>query len=107
LPKRWRAPSRGQAFGDVALIVFLIAQCLDGVFAYVGVAMFGIGIEANPIIASAMTQLGPGIGLTGAKVLSGGLGICLRICEIHQAVALLSAFYLAVAVAPWTVILFL
>lgn len=83
-----------------------MAQGLDGVFTYVGVTTFGVGIEANPIIASLMTHLGPGVGLAGAKVLAGFLGICLHLREIHQAVALLSGFYLVVAVAPWTIILF-
>ena len=94
-------------FGDVALLAFLVAQCLDGVFTYVGVTTFGIGIEGNPIITALMTTLGHGTGLLGAKVVAVLLGICLHLRQIHRAVATLAAFYFMVAVAPWTAILFL
>jgi hypothetical protein len=97
-------PSR---FGDIALIAFLMAQCLDGVFTYVGVMTYGLGIEANPIVAGLMVSLGHGPGLFGAKVLAGVLGICLHMRAIHRAVAVLATFYFAVAVGPWALILFL
>ena len=98
-PRRW-------LFGDLALVVFLLAQCLDGVFTYVGVAAFGIGIEANPVVAGLMTHLGPGPGLLGAKTIAALLGIGLHLGQAHNAVAALAGFYVAAAVAPWTLILF-
>lgn len=107
LPRAAR-PTAGQSrFGDLALIAFLLAQCLDGVFTYVGVLTYGVGIEANPIVATLMDALGHGPGLLGAKVFAAGLGICLHILAIHRAVAMLATFHFAVAVGPWTVILFL
>ena len=42
------------AMGLYGVIAFLVAQCLDGIFTYVGVATFGNGIEANPLIAALM-----------------------------------------------------
>ena len=107
LPKLGSPPLRRSLFGDVALVLFLVAQCLDGVLTYVGVTTFGLGIEANPIIAALMVHLGHGTGLFGAKVMAGVLGICLHLREIHKAVAVLTVFYFAVAVGPWAVILFL
>ena len=97
---------RRSRFGDVVLLAFLIAQSLDGALTYVGVTTFGIHAEANPIVAGMMTHLGHGAGLMGAKLLAGMLGFCLHLCEIHAAVAMLTCFYLVVAVAPWTMVLF-
>lgn len=106
VPNVWNRPVRRSLFGDTAVVLFLLAQCFDGVFTYVGVASFGIGIEANPIIAGLMNTFGHGAALTGAKSVAAGLGICLHLREIHGAVALLTGFYFAAAIVPWTAILF-
>jgi uncharacterized membrane protein len=105
-PHVWSAPLRRSFFGDAAVVLFLLAQCFDGVFTYVGVASFGIGIEANPIIAALMNTFGHGAALAGAKLVAGTLGILLHLREIHGAVALLTGFYVAAAIVPWTAILF-
>jgi hypothetical protein len=97
---------RRSLFGDVVVIVFLLAQCFDGVFTYVGVLMFGMSIEANPLIAMLMGAFGHGVALTGAKLLAAALGICLHLRQIHGAVAVLAGFYLVIAIVPWMVILF-
>lgn len=104
--KFWKPPLQRSLFGDVALLVFLLAQCFDGIFTYVGVLRFGLGIEANPIIAALMLHFGHGVALTSAKIVAAGLGICLHVRQIHGAVAALAAFYLAIAILPWTVVLF-
>ena len=106
VPTKWKPVVRRSLFGDVALVIFLLAQCFDGIFTYIGVETFGIHIEANPLIASLMMYLGHGPALASAKILAGFLGICLHLREIHGAVALLSGFYLAAAIVPWTAILF-
>jgi hypothetical protein len=93
-------------FGDVVLLVFLFAQCLDGVLTYVGVVTYGTAIEANPLIATMMAHLGHGLALMGAKTVAGLLGICLHLRQVHLVVALLAVFYVAVAVIPWMAILF-
>ncbi|MBI4264727.1 MAG: hypothetical protein HY657_10150 [Acidobacteria bacterium] len=109
LPKVWRprltTPARSR-FGDLVLAAFLLAQCFDGVFTYVGVTTFGIGVEANPIVAGLMTQLGHGTGLMGAKGVAAGFGIYLHLQQIHGVVALLTGLYAAIALAPWTFLLF-
>lgn len=106
VPKLWNAASPRSAFGDVVLILFLLAQCLDGVFTYVGVVTYGSGIEANPIIIALMSHFGHGVALMSAKSLAGLLGIVLHVRQVHIAVALLAVFYLLVAVLPWMTILF-
>ena len=106
VPKVGRRPQRRSRLGDFAVLAFLVAQSLDGVLTYVGVATFGIHVEANPIVAGMMTSLGHGAGLMTAKIVAGVLGICLHIFEIHAALAMLTGFYIMVAVAPWTLLLF-
>jgi hypothetical protein len=103
LPQVW-SPRRS-LFGDIAIIAFLVTQCLDGIFTYIGVHTFGLAVEANPLIASLMTLVGHGTALVGAKTLAGALGVCLHLREIHSAVALLAGFYVAVAIVPWIAIL--
>ena len=106
VPQLWSARSRRVTFGNIAVIAFLLTQCLDGVFTYVGVTTYGIGVEANPLIATLMSVFGHGVGLMSAKLIAAGLGILLHLYEIHVAIAALSAFYLAVAVLPWSALLF-
>jgi hypothetical protein len=89
-------------FGDIAVICFLVVQGLDGALTYLGVRTWGLGIEANPLVSSAMAFAGWGAGLAGAKLVAVGLGILLHLRHVHHLVALLTAFYLAVAIIPWT-----
>ena len=107
VPHGWSRTARRSLFGDVVLVVFLLAQCFDGVFTYVGVLTFGASIEANPLIAMLMTQFGHGAALVGAKAVAAMLGIALHLRHVHSAVGLLAVFYVAVAILPWMVILFL
>src|SRR5262245_35990201 len=104
-PKTWGHPLRDSLFGDVVLVVFLIEQCLDGLFTYVRVLTFGAGIEANPLIYWLMLHLGHGPAVLCTKTVAACLGIGLHLYRIHNAVALLAAFYLAVAILPWIAIL--
>jgi hypothetical protein len=94
-------------FGDVAVVLFLVAQAMDGVLTYVGVTMLGTHMEANPFIAWLMGSVGSGAGLTGAKLVACGLGILLHLTSVHRVVASLAAFYLLVAVLPWMALLYL
>lgn len=94
-------------FGDIALVVFLLAQVLDGALTYLGVTLYGPQMEGNPLIAWLMDRLGEGPGLATAKITASFFGIVLHLSAVHKAVALLAAFYVAVAIVPWTIILFL
>lgn len=99
-------PAGSRLFGDVAVIVFLLAQASDGVLTYVGVSTYGISVEGNPLIAWLMTALGEGPGLATAKVTAGGFGIALHVAGVHKAVALLAGFYYVVAIGPWVALLY-
>jgi uncharacterized membrane protein len=106
-PAVTRAPIiQRSLFGDIVLVVFLLAQCFDGVFTYVGVMVYGAGIEANPLIAGLMDAMGHGPGLAIAKLAAAALGIALHLRHVHSAVMVLAGFYLVAAIIPWSVILF-
>ena len=99
-----RLPSN-RLFGDIAVLGFLVVQCLDGVFTYLGVSIWGPGIEANPILSSAMVYAGPGTALAGAKLVAVSFGMLLHLRRVHRLVFLLTAFYFAVAILPWAALL--
>ncbi|HYT67591.1 MAG TPA: DUF5658 family protein [Vicinamibacterales bacterium] len=94
-------------FGNLVVVAFLLAQACDGVLTYVGVTVYGVHMEANPVLAWMMATMGQGIALAAAKGIAGGFGIALHLGSVHHVVAALAAFYIAVAVVPWIGILFL
>jgi hypothetical protein len=98
--------SNSRLFGNVAVIVFLLAQASDGVLTYIGVSIYGHGIEGNPLIGWLMVQMGEGPALAAAKVIAGAFGIALHLSAVHKAVAALAGFYVVVAIIPWVAILF-
>jgi hypothetical protein len=61
---------RHSRFGNVAVICFLVVQGLDGSLTYMGVSMWGLAIEGNPLVSSAMAYAGWGPGLAGAKLVA-------------------------------------
>jgi hypothetical protein len=97
-----RCDARQSRFGDAVVLGFLLVQCLDGVLTYLGVSIWGRGIEANPLVSLAITAGGLGIGLAAAKLVAIGFGIVLHLCRVHNLVALLTAIYVAAAILPWT-----
>jgi hypothetical protein len=105
LPRLWRPRVEPSFFGNIAIIAFLLAQFFDGLFTYIGVSTYGVGVEGNPLIVTLMTNFGHGPALLSAKILAAVLGVCLHLYEIHSAVALLAGFYFAVAILPWVAIL--
>ena len=98
---------RTASFGNLVVVAFLLAQACDGVLTYVGVSVYGVSIEGNPIVAWLMETMGHGLALATAKGVAGGFGIALHLVAVHRVVAALALFYVAVAVVPWIAILFL
>src|SRR5918993_2226656 len=94
-------------FANVVVVVFLLAQACDGVLTYVGVSLYGTGMEGNPLIVWLMETMGHGVALTTAKGIAGAFGIALHLSSVHRVLAALAAFYVAVAIVPWMAILFL
>jgi hypothetical protein len=106
LPDVWSARAPRTRFGDAAVLLFLVVQCLDGVLTYIGVTTYGIAIEGNPILATLMETAGHVTALVSAKIVAAALGIALHLAGIHSVVAFLAVFYIAAAILPWTAILF-
>ena len=94
----------GRWFGDIAVVIFLVVQALDGALTYVGVHNWGPAIEANPIVSSAVSLAGVGAGLAGAKLVAVGFGIILHLRGVHNVIAILTGFYIAAAILPWTLL---
>jgi hypothetical protein len=99
LYKKFDAPKT--LFGDLMVVAFLLMQCLDGVFTYLGIGIWGPGIEANPLLSTAMTVTGVGAGVAGAKLVAIGFGIVLHLQRVHNVVALLTVIYFGAAILPW------
>jgi uncharacterized membrane protein len=98
---------RTARFADVVVVTFLIAQACDGVLTYVGVSVYGIGMEANPLIAWLMETMGQGAALATAKGVAGAFGIALHLGSVHRVLAALALLYVGAAIVPWITILFL
>jgi hypothetical protein len=103
LYKRWDEPRC--LFGDSIVVIFFITQCLDGVFTYLGIGIWGPTIEANPLISSAIGLVGVVCAVGGAKLVAIGFGMLLHLRRVHNLVAMLAAIYLTAAILPWAALL--
>ncbi len=92
-------------FGNSVVIVYLLAQALDGVLTYVGVSSVGHVTEGNPLVAGLMAMVGLGPGLISAKLWACGLGAALHLSGTHRLVAVLTVIYFVVAILPWAAVL--
>jgi hypothetical protein len=97
--------SADSRFGNGIVIVFLLAQALDGVLTYIGVTSVSHVTEGNPVIAGLVALVGLGPGLVSAKLWACGLGAALHLSGAHRLVALLTTIYFFGAILPWTALL--
>ena len=86
-------------------LAFVVVQILDGVMSYVGVSLYGPGIEANPLVGWYLSAFGPAVGFTAAKLFAVTCGAVLYVTARHQWVAVLTVIYLVFAVGPWVTVL--
>ena len=107
--RRWATGSwaftQSAQFGNAAIVLFFLAQALDGALTYVGVLTLGSGIEGNPLLFWLMGAAGHGPALAMAKLTAAGFGMVLHLFAVHRAVAVLTVFYIAAAVLPWMAVL--
>lgn len=96
---------RSRVFGDIIWIFFVAAQAADGVFTYVGLRWFGVGMEGNPLISWYAATFGIGVALTSAKLLAASCAVFLHCVGRHLTLASLTVLYLLGAVWPWTELL--
>jgi nitrate reductase gamma subunit len=92
---------RRSLFGDVVLLAFLAAQFCDGAFTYLGVHHFGRDIEANPIVGWYIAALGIGYALLATKAVAVACAAVLHLFARHHVIAVLTIFYIALAITPW------
>lgn len=91
---------------QLVFAAFLLTQILDGVLTYVGVSVFGIAAEGNPILAWLMSSYGEAIALAGAKLVAALCGVALYVLAVDRLLAVLTLIYIGAAVVPWTLVLF-
>ena len=96
---------RRSRFGDAVLVLFLLTQIVDGLFTYLGISTFGLPIEANPLVAWPVAVLGTGAALILVKTVAAACASFLHWRAMHRTLGVLTIFYLAVAVWPWTLTL--
>jgi hypothetical protein len=90
---------------DGLWLAFVAVQVLDGVLTYVGVRTFGLGIEANPLVAWYAEAFGAATGLVAAKLFAIGCASVLYLTSRHRTVAVLTVLYVAFAIVPWAHVL--
>lgn len=93
-------------FGNLVIVLFLMAQAADGIFTYLGIRAFGLS-EGNPLIAYSFRHAGVGPGLTAAKLLAVGCSMLLHLFEMHRTLGVLTLLYLSLAILPWSYLIFL
>lgn len=100
-----RLPRRQMSSVDGLWLAFVAVQALDGVLTYIGLRTFGLGIEANPVVAWYAGAFGPAAGLLAAKLFAVACASILYVTARHRTVAVLTLLYLAFAIAPWAHVL--
>jgi hypothetical protein len=80
-------------------------QVADGALTYVGLATLGTHVEANPLLAWCIAASGVTVPIVGAKAFALACGALLHLQAMHGVVAVLTAFYVAAALWPWTIVL--
>jgi uncharacterized membrane protein len=97
--------TQSERFGNTVIVLFFLAQAMDGGLTYVGVTLLGRDVEGNPLLHWLMGATGHGPALALAKLAAAGFGIILHLASVHRAVALLTLLYLSAAVVPWVAVL--
>lgn len=100
-----RLPRRPISNVELLWLAFVAVQVLDGVLTYVGVLTFGLGIEANPVVAWYAGAFGPAAGLAAAKLFAIACASVLYLTARHRTVAVLTVLYLVFAIMPWAHVL--
>lgn len=95
--------SRTHACGALAL--FIAVQFADGVLTSIGVARYGTGVEANPLLVHSMLSYGSWTTLVAAKCVAVLGGSVLHVCAYDFVLAGLTAGYVFATVLPWSLIL--
>lgn len=86
------------------LLLFIVTQVCDGLFTYVAVSTWGAHAEANVLLATWMSLVGPAAALAGAKLIATGCGVLLYVRRIDRPLAMATMLYAGAAVLPWLIV---
>jgi hypothetical protein len=89
----------------LVLIIFLLAQILDGGLTYIGVRQFGIEAEGNVLLTTLMHAWGAGPTLVAAKLFASACGVILFAMSVYRVLAAAAGACIGVAIVPWLVAL--
>jgi hypothetical protein len=99
-----RTAGKRSILGDIAFVLFVVAQVCDGMFTYAGIALFGRDVEANPIVSWYIAMFGTAAALIGVKLIALICGTILHLTAMHRVIAVLVVVYAVGALWPWTLI---
>jgi hypothetical protein len=85
--------------------LFIAVQVADGILTAVGVARFGLGVEANPLLVHSIQTMGTSAALVAAKTVAIIGGGVLHLYSYHLVLALLTVAYVFATVLPWAMLL--
>lgn len=91
---------------QLVFAAFILTQILDGILTYIGVSVFGLAAEGNPVLAWMMASYGEVIALAGAKIVAALCGVALYMLAVDRLLAALTLVYVGAAIVPWTLVLF-
>ena len=86
------------------LLLFLVAQLVDGILTYMAVGVLGVVEEGNLLLATAMQITGAGPALFGAKTLAASCGILLYARGFYLVLGALTGLYMIGAITPWLLV---
>jgi hypothetical protein len=88
-----------------ALALFVAVQLADGILTSIGVAQYGTGVEANPLLVHSMLTYGSWTTLVAAKCVAILGGSVLHVYAYDLVLAGLTAGYVFTTVLPWSLLL--
>ena len=88
-------------FGKVAIVMFVLAQCADGILTYKGVSTWGVDVEANLLVVWVMSLAGIGPGFAIVKIAAIIFGVIIYGHGFCNVLATLTVVYLVFAILPW------
>jgi uncharacterized protein DUF5658 len=98
---------RRSQFANVIWIAFVLTQIFDGLLTYIGISTLGPNVEANPVLSWYIAATGVTLTVIGAKLFALGCGAVLHLLARHGCIAVLTGLYVAAALWPWAVVLWL
>jgi hypothetical protein len=84
------------------LALFTAVQALDAALTWTGILRFGLGIEANPLLALSFAHFGTGATLGAAKLFAVACALVLHLRSHYLVLSVLTLFYVFGAIVPWS-----